>query len=145
MSYDNARNRYVSDGAGVVPQNRLLVMLYDRLVLDIEQADAALVERNLEAVNDKLLHAQAIVLELHSALDVAAWDGGERLAQLYLWVNEQLLEANIKKDARCIRNALRIVRQLQQTWHQALEQVVATPSAATATPAPAIASSDFSG
>lgn len=130
MSYDNARNRYNADGAGVVPQNRLLVMLYDRLVLDLEQADAALVERSIEVVNDKLLHAQAIILELHSALDIDAWDGSEGLASLYVWLNEQLLEANVKKDARGIRNSLRVVRQLRDAWRDALTAVTTSAEVA---------------
>ena len=52
MANQNVRSRYVSDGAGVVPPARLLVMLYDRLVLDLEQADTAIVTGDIATANE---------------------------------------------------------------------------------------------
>ncbi len=121
MAQNLARNRYVDDGAGVVPQPRLLVMLYDRLVLDLEQADAAFAGKQYEVINSKLTHAQSIVLALHSALDTNAWDGGQNLADLYVWFNDELVQANIEKDADRVRAVLRMLRELQDAWHRAYD------------------------
>lgn len=99
-------------------------MLYDRLVLDLEQAEAALASSDIPTVNDKLVHAQAIILELHAALDTAAWDGADGLAQLYLWWNNELMAANIAKEAKGIRVCLRMVKQLQDAWHKAYADVL---------------------
>lgn len=99
-------------------------MLYDRLVLDLEQADGAMEKNDIATVNDKLLHAQSIILELHSALDLSAWDGADGLAQLYIWWNNELMQANINKEAKGIRTCLRMVRQLQSAWHTAYEDVL---------------------
>ena len=139
MAYQSARDRYVSDGAGVVPQPRLLIMLYDRLVLDLEQADTAIGTSQLGVVNDKLCHAQSILLELHAALDIKVWPAGEKLAQLYIWFNDELVQANISKDAKKVRVCLRMVKELQAAWHRAYEQVLAEQGSATATSAAAIA------
>jgi flagellar protein FliS len=134
-----AKNRYVNDGAGVVPQPRLLVMLYDRLVLDLEQADAAMTAKDVPTANDKLIHAQSILFELQTALDKDVWDGAENLGQLYLWFNTELANANIKKDPKMVRVCLKLIKQLQQAWHGAYESILAqqatTPvsSASTAT------------
>lgn len=124
-----AANRYVSDGAGVVPQPRLLVMLYDRLVLDLEQADAAMGEGNIIVANDKLLHAQSIIFELQAALDPEAWAGATNLGQLYVWFNSELANANVKKDPKQVRVCLRLIRQLQQAWHGAYESILAQQAA----------------
>jgi flagellar protein FliS len=118
-------NRYVSDGAGVVPQPRLLVMLYDRLVLDLEQADNAMTAKDIAVANDKLQHAQSILFELQAALDPKVWDGAENLGQLYIWFNTELANANIKKDPKMVRVCLRLIRQLQQAWHGAYESILA--------------------
>ena len=133
MANTNVHDRYVSDGAGVVPQPRLLIMLYDRLVLDLEQSIAAIEAGHIAVVNDKLIHAQAIILELHAALNHEAWSGAANLASLYLWFNEQLIEANVKKDGKIIRTSCRLIRELQVTWHRAYEQLLAEQ----AIPAPA--------
>lgn len=125
MGQQIARNRYVDDGAGVVPQPRLLIMLYDRLVLDLEQAESAFPSNQFEAINNKLIHAQSIILALRSALDVDAWDGGPNLAELYLWFNDELVQANIFKDITRVTTVLRMIRELQSAWHQAYETILA--------------------
>jgi flagellar protein FliS len=123
-------NRYVNDGAGVVPQPRLLIMLYDRLVLDLEQADTAMTASNIPVANDKLLHAQSILFELQAALDRNVWSGADNLGQLYLWFNSELANANVKKDPKSVRVCLRLIRQLQQAWHGAYESILAEQAAA---------------
>jgi flagellar secretion chaperone FliS len=133
----NVRNRYVDDGAGVVPQPRLLVMLYDRLVLDLEQANAAMEINNHAVTNDKLIHAQAIIMELHAALDHKVWTGASNLASLYLWFNEQLIQANIKKDRTILNACHRMIRELQLTWHKAYEMLLAEQAGATQAAGPA--------
>lgn len=114
-------------------------MLYDRLVLDLEQAESAFATNQYEAINDKLTHAQAIILALRTALDVDAWDGGQSLADLYNWFNDELVQANINKNAQRVHNVLRMIRELQGAWHQAYETILSERDAAkSGTPANAL-------
>jgi flagellar protein FliS len=131
----NVANRYVSDGAGVVPQPRLLIMLYDRLVLDLEHADNAMTVNDIPKANDKLQHAQSIIFELQCALDRDAWSGAENLGQLYIWFNTELANANIKKDPKTVRVCLKLIRQLQQAWHGAYESLLAEQAKTISAPA----------
>jgi flagellar secretion chaperone FliS len=55
---------------------RLLVMLIDRLALDIDRAAAAQDALDRETERRCLDNAQAIVAELMGSLDVDAWSGG---------------------------------------------------------------------
>lgn len=132
MSYTNARNRYEKDGTGVVPQPRLLLMLFDRLVLDVRTSIDAIATGQIELSHKKLTNAQAILWELHAALDTKAWPEGEGLAQLYLWLNEQLVEANCNKDGRKLKACMGILDDLNATWKQAYASLspnaVATPA-----------------
>lgn len=137
MQNQSAVNRYVNDGTGVVPQPRLLIMLYDRLVLDLEQAEAALDGNSISTAHERLVHAQNILFELQSALDRDVWDGAENLGQLYLWFNTELASANVKKDAKKVRTCLKLIRSLNQAWHGAYESVMAEQAAASPTPATA--------
>lgn len=111
-------------------------MLYDRLVLDLEQASTALDAGHIAVVNDKLIHAQSIILELHAALDHKMWTGAENLASLYMWFNKELIQANINKDAKAVRSCHRMIRELQVAWHRAYEQLLAEQAGATAAAGP---------
>ncbi len=136
MANQTVRDRYVSDGAGTVPQPRLLIMLYERLCLDLQQAETAIDAKDYVVTNDKLCHAQDIITALQTALDVDAWSAGEGLSELYAWIHWQLVEANTKKDAEVVRSCRGMVEDLLEAWRQAYQQLLSgqapagTPGAA---------------
>ena len=94
-------------------------MLYDRLALDLERAQKAVAAGEREAASEQLQHAQAIVLELLSSLQVDAWEGGPRLASLYNWLIGELVQANIKLDTNRISACRQVVEPLRDAWRQA--------------------------
>jgi flagellar protein FliS len=98
---------------------RLLVMLCDRLVLDVRRAlDAQLEGRPAEA-NQQLLHAQEIVLELRSSLRVDAFEGAAELGRIYDFLLAELIRANMRKDGEGTRRCLDLAEQLCETWREA--------------------------
>ncbi|HET7486354.1 MAG TPA: flagellar export chaperone FliS [Acidimicrobiales bacterium] len=113
------RDRYVGNVIDTVSPGRLVVMLYDRLVQDLMVAEAALAARDLKSASDALLHAQEIVLELRSGLDVNAWSGGPGLAQLYVFIYDQLLAANVQKDAERVAQCRGLVEPMRDAWAEA--------------------------
>jgi flagellar secretion chaperone FliS len=70
------RNRYVDDQVLTVSPAKLVLMLYDRLVRDLVDAEEAIAARSIAEASDKLLHAQDIIMELHSGLKPELWSGG---------------------------------------------------------------------
>ena len=68
MDADIRRQRYVGDAISTASPAKLVTMLYDRLVRDLQVAEAALSTRDLAAANANLTHAQEIVFELRSSL-----------------------------------------------------------------------------
>ena len=117
-------NRYLDDSLGTAGPTVLLVMLYDRLVLDLQRAEQALLAGDRQTAHDNLVHAQDIVRELLSSLDVEAWDGGRELAALYVWLLKELTVANVSGDAaRTAVCRTDTVEPLAEAWRQAaLEQ-----------------------
>ena len=76
MTYSaQARSRYTADAVETASPSRLLVMLYDRLVLDLVNAEKQAGAADPGPMSRELQHAQAIVLELRTSLDLDAWDG----------------------------------------------------------------------
>jgi flagellar secretion chaperone FliS len=119
MSAASLRSRYLGDSVSTASPQQLLVMLYDRLALDLERGQAALEAKDHAAANEELQHAQTIVLELLSSLQVDAWEGGPRLAALYRWLHAELLTANLRKDVGRVGSCRQVVEPLRDAWRQA--------------------------
>jgi flagellar secretion chaperone FliS len=126
MSTASLRARYLGDSVATASPHQLLVMLYDRLALDLERGEEALVEDDRDRAREQLLHAQEIVMELRASLRVEVWDGGPRLAALYAWLLQELIQANLKGDVRRVRDSRRIVEPLRDAWRQAAASLAAS-------------------
>ncbi|MPY94783.1 MAG: flagellar export chaperone FliS [Acidimicrobiia bacterium] len=117
----NARKRFVQDGLSTIPPARLLLMLYERLLRDLDDAAAAIGAGPISAAHEALTHAQAIVDELRLALDPAAWAGAADLAGVYDWVSARLVEANLRKDAALVASCRSVLEPLAEAWGEAYE------------------------
>ncbi|WP_413451445.1 flagellar export chaperone FliS [Georgenia phoenicis] len=98
---------------------QLLTMLYDRLLLDLDRAVAALESGDRAAANEQLGHAQQIIHELRCSLDVTAWDGAPKLLELYNYLYTELVGANVNRDAARVAACRELVAPLRDAWHQA--------------------------
>ena len=119
MSAAALRARYLGDTVATASPQQLLVMLYDRLALDLERAQKAVAAGSRDAAREQLQHAQDIVVELLSSLQVDAWEGGPRLAALYNWLISELLQAQLKMDSNRISSCRQVVEPLRDAWRQA--------------------------
>jgi flagellar protein FliS len=119
------RARYLSAGVTTASPQQLLVMLYDRLALDLERAEEALAQGDRDGARPHVMHAQDVVLELRSSLKVDVWDGGPRLAALYGWVLGELIQANLKGDVRRVRDCRKVVEPLRDAWREAAASLAA--------------------
>lgn len=122
----NARSAYLNASVNTANPQRLLVMLYDRLVLDVTRGIEAQRAGQYDEASRQLLHAQEIVNELRSSLKADLWEGGARLASLYDWLFSELIKANIGRDVTVSETCLAIVEPLAQTWREAALAVGAT-------------------
>jgi flagellar protein FliS len=129
MYASSAKNAYVQNSVETASPSRLLVMLYDRLVLDLQRGLAAQQVGNIQEAHTQLVHAQEIVIHLRSTLKVEAWDGGPGLASLYDWLHAQLIQANIRKDPAITESCLGMVTDLADAWRQAALQLAGAPLA----------------
>jgi flagellar protein FliS len=128
---DAARARYLADAVATASPARRIVLLYDRLWLDIQRAQAAR-DAGEPSARDHLQHAQQIVAELLGSLDQAAWAGAGDLASLYGYLLSELIAENGEPRPGRLALVSKIVSDLRATWQQAAEQLAAADSAAPA-------------
>ena len=119
------RARYNREAILSATPVRLLTMLYDRLLLDLNRAEVAQEGQDWQVASNNLIHAQAIVSELSTSLNIDAWDGGEGLFALYTYVSTAMMGANTNRDPARTRECIALLEPLRQTWHEAAEMLPA--------------------
>lgn len=125
--YD-VRSRYLADTVATVGPSRLLTMLYDRMVLDVERAEKALQAGDRAEATQQLAHAQDILAELMSSLDVDAWDGGPGLMSLYAFLLSELIETSVTGSAEKAAACREIIAPLRDAWHEAAASLATAPA-----------------
>jgi flagellar secretion chaperone FliS len=116
---NNARAAYMDASVATASPARLLVMLFDRLVLDVQRGLDAQRRGDIEETHRQLIHAQDIVLELQASLRADELKGGYDLAALYTYLHRQLVQANVRKDTTITDEVLALVTRLCETWREA--------------------------
>jgi flagellar protein FliS len=134
MSMRSPVNRFRSDEAAVPPA-RLLVMLYDRLVRDLDDAEVSLTTGDRAGARIALLHAQEIVSELESALDPSVWSAAVELSSIYVYLQGRLVNANIHQDLNAVAECRAAIDPLREAWTQAWQQETAAANAVRFAPA----------
>lgn len=112
-------NPYLRDSVETASPGRLLVMLYDRLALDLERAEAACEAGDVQLAHNTLLHAQDILAELHVSLNHDAWPAAAGLAHVYEFMIAELCAANMHKEPARVANVRRVLAPLHAAWRDA--------------------------
>ena len=118
MTQQAMANSYLSDAVFTASPQRLVVMLYDRVLLDFDRAQSAIAAHDHSAAHNALVHAQDIVAELRATLDVEIWPVGEALVAIYDFVLRQLVEANLRKETRFVVECRDLLAPLRDTWRE---------------------------
>ena len=122
-AYAAQRARFVDDSVSTASPERLLTMLYDRLLLDLTRAESAQVSGDRATANQNLTHAQDIVLELASSLRVDVWEGAANLSAIYGFLHSELVRAHVSGDPQRIAACRGLVEPLAEAWRAAALEV----------------------
>lgn len=112
-------DRFASQALETATPGQLLVKLFDRLLLDLARGEAEQRAGRYPQASTHLLHAQDIVAELMSSLDVDAWSGGPGLMSIYSFLHSELVHANVDRDADRTAACRPLVQPLADAWRQA--------------------------
>ena len=116
---NTARDTYLGGMTSTASPARLLIMLYDRLVLDLQRAVELGDLGEFLGAGRQLMHAQEIVLELQGSLKIDAWDGAAQLSGIYSWLHSEMVRANVQRDVAATRGCLALVEPLADAWREA--------------------------
>ena len=119
MVYTQALNTYQKTAIETVDNLKLVVMCYDAVVRDLQEAKTLHESHSMEATYGKIRHAQDIVTELLVGLDYER--GGEisiNLSRLYNFVLRQLIGINSRQETTVYDSLIHILSELRGAWEQ---------------------------
>ncbi|WP_270406274.1 flagellar export chaperone FliS [Paenibacillus timonensis] len=104
--------------------HRLILMLYNGAVQYAMRAQRAIQSGDVKETNLYIQKTQAILYELISSLNEK--EGGElarNLKNLYLYIIDRLIQANIKKNPDYIEEIIGHLNELKSAWEQIGKEV----------------------
>lgn len=115
-------NQYRNTQVNTAAPEKILLMLYDGAINFTKIAIEKINANDRAGKGTFISKAQAIVAELMNTLnhDIGG-DISARLEQLYIFIIDQYLDANINNDPKPLENAVRILTMLRETWAEAIE------------------------
>lgn len=119
---ERAKQEYLEQQVNSATPERLVTLLYDRLLVDVERAGVAQTAGDWASASTYLTHAQAIIAELNGSLD-DGWDGSDGLRGLYTYLTGRLIVANVARDTAATRECLELIAPLRDAWHTAAAAV----------------------
>src|SRR5580698_5858890 len=132
---EEMKRRYQREAVITATPSARLNMLFDKMILELGQADNGFEQNDLKAINDGLCRAQDILLALRGTLRTDLWSGANDLSQLYFALYKELLEANMQKNRDKVQRVLAVVQELGEAWRRAAEQETGGKLAAAASAA----------
>jgi flagellar protein FliS len=115
-----AHEHYKENSVYTAKPEDLTLMLYNGIVKFIMKAQSAITARDFEKANEYIKRAEDIISELNFTLDMS-FEISQNLRALYLFMKKRLLDANIKKDNEILNEVLELVKDLRDTWMQAIK------------------------
>lgn len=113
-------NKYLKNSILTATPEKLILMLYNGCIKNINMAKKSNDENNIEETNNYILKAQKIIYELQGSLDHSRKISKE-MNKMYSIIINTLIEANIEKDNERLDIALRFVTEFRDTWAQVIK------------------------
>lgn len=117
----NLRDTYLANAISTATPAQLLMMLCDRMVLDVQRAAEAQTGQDFAAASKHLMHAQDVVAYLQATLRTDVWDGAQTVADLYEFLFSKLVTANINRDLQATSEAMVLAADIADMWRAAAE------------------------
>ncbi len=136
MGYQNAYNAYQKNNVSTASQGRLVVLLYEGAIKHLTSAIALFDENdklkacNIEQFGIHIQKTQAIITELQVSLDMEkGGDIARNLMSLYLYFNEELMDATINHNKTKIQFVLKMINELADSWRVVANSTANAPAA----------------
>ncbi len=118
MPASNPYAKYRAASIQTLTPGELIVLLYEEAILSANKAVYFLNAHKISDAHNAIIKAENIVLYLMEVLDMDV-PISEQLFSLYEYIYKQLVKANTGKSTALLDEAVSLLTELKDTWHQA--------------------------
>ncbi len=113
----NPYQRFMQQSVSTMTPVQMLVALFDKSEQELKKAVYFIENKDIENAHKSITKVQDIVSLLDGSLKMK-YDVANNLTSLYSFFKEQLITANIKKDAEILRNLIPLMSELKETFSE---------------------------
>ncbi|MDX2471594.1 MAG: flagellar export chaperone FliS [SAR324 cluster bacterium] len=122
--YAKSGKAYKAAAVTTEDQGALILMLYDGAIRFCKTAQLKHKKGDIEGVHNNLVKAKDIVSELLSSLDPEkGGDIGQNLNNLYIYIFNKLIDANVQKDMAILAEAEDLLIEMREGWRGITKKV----------------------
>lgn len=118
MHTSNPYNAYKQNSVNMASKDQLLLMLLDGAVKYTKIARLAIEKKDIQRAHKELIRVQDIFTELMVTLDLESGSFAKDLFNIYEFIKNKLIEANMKKDVNVIDEVLPLIEDVRDTWYE---------------------------
>ncbi len=120
MAVNNPYAKYKTNSINTATPEELTLMLYNGALKFCNQAMAALEDKDYIKANQLIQRVQDIIREFQITLK-PEYEISQQLDALYDYIYRRLVSANIRKDISMLTEATDLIRNMRDTWKEAMK------------------------
>ena len=116
---NNGYNQYMRSKIMTASKAELTLMLYDGAIKFCNMAKLSIEKKDIPGANTNIKKAEAIIEEFLATLD-HKYPVAKDFENVYNYIHERLVEANLKKDPEILDEVLEHLRTMRDTWKEVM-------------------------
>lgn len=121
MTNTHGYTAYANNRIMTASPAELTLMLYEGAIKFCNIAIAAIEKRDIEKAHNNIVKVENIITEFQSTLD-HKYPVAKDFDNVYRYLQERLLEANLKKDKEILEEILGHLRTMRDTWKEIMQK-----------------------
>ncbi|MCX4268331.1 MAG: flagellar export chaperone FliS [Lachnospiraceae bacterium] len=112
-------NAYQQNKIATASPADLTLMLYEGAIKFCNIAIVGIEQKDIQKAHDNIKKVEAIIVEFRSTLDFK-YEVAKDFDNVYEYLYDRLIEANIKKDKEILEEVLGHLRGMRDTWKEVM-------------------------
>jgi flagellar protein FliS len=118
MTMAEQYQKYKAQSVVALTPGEQIVLLFEHAAINLNKAIAFIDQKDISSAHSAIVRAQDIYQFLSEHLDMRL-EISHDLFSLYQFIYDELVRANLKKDAEIVKRMLAMTRSFRDTWKQA--------------------------
>ena len=121
MAFSRAYGQYNNSKILTASPAELTLMLYEGAIKFCNIAIVAVEQKNIQKAHENIIKVERIIEEFRATLN-HKYPVAEDFENVYKYIYDRLIEANIKKDKEILEEVLKHLRTMRDTWKEVMQK-----------------------